>query len=319
MEEMLVPGADGANRVDLVSMLQKVFIQFAAAFIGLKGVDSAAGRDELQRVFRPLPLAHHVRFMKEGKEEAIKSALGAKAEYEQTFVRPSLDAIRAMLAEAEARDGADAVHHSVLVLVAQLADPAYSNYDFVVADAIGLLIGAIDTSTHTVTNTVDDLLRWFEEHPEDRTRRTDVDFLNSAMEETLRLRTSPPVLGRIAAEDITLSNGKEIAKGQPVAIYHSVANRDRSVFGEDADQFNPRRQPLRNVAKYGATFGGGSHMCIGQRVVVGDGSSTGSHAQVLRALFEAGIRKDPDAPPTRLAGEMIKYLTYPVVFDSWPS
>src|SRR5258707_11956343 len=123
---------------------------------------------------------------------------------------------------------------------------------------MGFLIGAIDTSMHRVTNIVDDLLSGFEENREDRSLRTYVVFLNAAMEETLRLRTSPPVLGRIAAGDVTLSNGKEIAKGQPVAIYHSLANRDRSVFGDDADMFNPRRKPLRNVAGYGATFGGGS-------------------------------------------------------------
>jgi hypothetical protein len=166
-------------------------------------------------------------------------------------------------------------------------------------------------------HTVDDLLRWFEKHPEDRALTGDVEFLNAAMEETLRLRTCPPVLGRIAAEDFALANGKEIKKGERVAIYHSLADPDRSVFGEDADEFDARRLPLRNVACYGATFGAGSHMCIGQRAVVGDGSSPGSHAQVLKALFAAGVRRDPDAPPQRLAGEMAKFLAHPVIFDAW--
>lgn len=164
---------------------------------------------------------------------------------------------------------------------------------------------------------MDELLSWFEKHPEDRASTRDVEFLNAAMDERLRLRTSPPVLGRIAAEDFELANGKEIKEGERVAIYHSLANRDRSVFGEDADQFDPRCVPLRNVARYGATFGAGSHMCIGQRVVVGDGSSPGSYAQVLKALLAAGVRGDPEAPPQRLAGEMAKFLAYPVIFDAW--
>jgi cytochrome P450 len=317
MQEVLVRDAPGFPcRADLVAMLQKVFLAFAAEIIGLQGIDTTAGRDELQRVFRPLPMAHHVRFMKDGKEAAIEAALQAKAEYVERFVKPSLEAVRAHLAEHGGKEGE--LHSSVITLVAELADPAWENSDYAIADAIAFLIGAVDTSTHLVTHTVDELTRWFAAHPDEATLKGDLDFLNAAMEETLRLRTSPPVLGRIAAVDVTLANGKQIKKGQPVAIFHATANRDSSVFGADADEFNPRRHPLRNVAGYGAAFGGGSHLCIGLRVVVGDGNSTGSHARVLKALFEAGIQPDPDSPPTRLDGEMAKFFSYPVLFTDRP-
>lgn len=316
MNEVLASKAPGAPfRADLVAMLQKVFLAFAAEIVGLQGIDTTAGRDELQRVFRPLPMAHHVRFMKDGKEAAIEAALQAKAEYVERFVKPSLDSVRAHLAEHGGQEGE--LHSSVVTLVAGLADPAWENIDYAIADAIAFLIGAVDTSTHLVTHTVDELSRWFAAHPEDLTLRGDLDFLNAAMEETLRLRASPPVLGRIAAEEVTLANGKQIKHGQPVAIFHATANRDRSVFGADADEFNPRRQPLRNIARYGASFGGGSHLCIGLRVVVGDGNDTGSHARVLKALFDAGVEPDPESPPTRLEGEMAKFFSYPVVFNVW--
>jgi cytochrome P450 len=318
MEEVVVRDSPGQTfRADLVALLQKVFLAFAAEIVGLKGIDSREGRDELQRVFRPLPMAHHVRFLKEGKEAAIDAALAAKQEYVERFVKPSLEAVRKHIARHSAGGDVDAFHASVLSLVAERADPAYENSDYAIADAIAFLIGAVDTSTHLVTHTVDELTRWFAGHPEDLQLRSDLDFLNAAMEETLRLKASPPVLGRIAAEDLTLANGKHIKQGQPVAIYHALANRDPSIFGPNADEFDPRRQPLRKVAGYGASFGGGSHMCIGQRVVVGDGQVTGSHARVLRELFEAGIQPDPESPPTRLEGEMAKFYSYPVLFTEW--
>jgi cytochrome P450 len=316
MAEVLVrDSADEPYRADLVAMLQKVFLAFGAEIVGLQGIDTTDGRDELHRVFRPLPMAHHVRFLKDGKEEAIEAAIEAKNEYFERFVKPSLEAVRAHLAEHGGKEGE--LHASVVTLVAELKDPAWENSDYVVADAIAFLIGGVDTSTHLVTHTVDELTRWFAAHPEDLRLRGDLDFLNSAMEETLRLRASPPVLGRLAGEDLTLANGKQIKKGEHVAIFHATANRDRSVFGADADEFNPRREPLRNVSGYGASFGGGSHMCIGLRVVVGDGNDTGSHARVLKALFEAGIKPDPDSPPTRLEGDMAKFYSYPVLFTDW--
>jgi cytochrome P450 len=312
MEETLIrdPAAE-IYRVDLVAMLQRSFLQFAAAVIGLKNVDTAARREELQTVFRPLPLAHHVRFMKEGKEAAIEAAVASRNQYVAGFVAPALEDIRAhMKAHGE-------VSESLLGLVAQLADPAWENENYAMADAIAFLIGSVDTSTHSVAQTVYELTRWFEDHPDELERRNDVEFLNAALEEALRLRTSPPVLGRIAAADLTLANGKTIKKGQPVAVFHARANRDRSVFGDDADEFNPLRKRLRKVTGYGAAFGGGSHMCIGLRVVVGDEQATGSHAQVLKAFFEAGIQDDPTAAPTRLEGEMVKFLAYPVIFTNW--
>jgi cytochrome P450 len=293
-------------------MLQKVFLQFAAAVIGLKGVDTPSGRDELQTAFRSLPLAHLVRFMTQGREAAIEASIASRNDYGARFVTPSLDDVRAQIAAN------GSVAESLLSLVAQLTDPAWENRDYAMSDAIAFLIGSVDTSTHGVVQTVHELSRWFAAHPEEIKRREDIGFLNRALEEALRLRVSSPVLGRIAAEDFVLANGKAIKKGQPVAIYHSLANRDRSVFGHDADEFNPHREPMRNVSRYGVAFGAGSHMCIGQRIVVGADAMTSSHAQVLRALFAAGISPDPAEEPTLLEGQMVvRFVKFPVIFTTW--
>ena len=62
MSEVLVRDSpEGPFRADLVAMLQKVFLAFGAEIVGLQGIDTAKGRDELHRVFRPLPEAPWIR------------------------------------------------------------------------------------------------------------------------------------------------------------------------------------------------------------------------------------------------------------------
>jgi hypothetical protein len=38
-------------------------------------------------------------------------------------------------------------------------------------------------------------------------------------------------------------------------------------------------------------------MCFGMPVIVGSDGVNGSHVQVLKALFTAGVRRDPANPP----------------------
>jgi hypothetical protein len=46
-------------------------------------------------------------------------------------------------------------------------------------------------------------------------------------------------------------------------------NRDRSVFGDDAEEFDPRRTTPDGVPGYGLSFGSGMHACIGQDLAAG--------------------------------------------------
>jgi hypothetical protein len=58
---------------------------------------------------------------------------------------------------------------------------------------------------------------------------------------------------------------------------------------------------------YGLTFGAAPHMCIGKRIVVGVKGEGGSHVDILRLLFEAGVRLDPDRQPVRMSSCLTKF------------
>jgi cholest-4-en-3-one 26-monooxygenase len=53
-------------------------------------------------------------------------------------------------------------------------------------------------------------------------------------------------------------HGVTISPGDVVALFFQAANRDRTVFGDDADEFVPERTPNPHVA-----FGFGPHFCLG--------------------------------------------------------
>ncbi|KAJ7145317.1 cytochrome P450 [Mycena crocata] len=113
-------------------------------------------------------------------------------------------------------------------------------------------------------------------------------ILNALIKEILRLYSTVPQTERVAAKDsvlplsepITTASGKIITeipvkKGQHLVIAISSYHRLPSVWGEDAEQFNPLRWLDGNVAAAGASIGPysnlfvlvirGSRTCIGWR------------------------------------------------------
>jgi cytochrome P450 len=94
------------------------------------------------------------------------------------------------------------------------------------------------------------------------------------------------VFGRNASRDVTL-HGREIHKGDIVALGFSAANRDPAIF-ECPDEVRLDRSPNRHL-----TFGAGPHLCAGA------GVARMELAVTLEALLESsiGISPDPDNHP----------------------
>jgi hypothetical protein len=186
-----------------------------------------------------------------------------------------------------------------------------------------LFAASVGTSTQSIVHTLDLLQDWFAAHPEDLADVTDSTFLLNALCEVIRMRAPfSPYTTRRSNTDAELSDGTRIHDGQELHIEWVRANRDTEVFGEDANDFNPRRpEPQNGFNRYGLGFGMGTHQCYGLRVVVGNDGKGGAHVELLRKLMAAGVRPDPDSLPTQLKKDMNKfsvediprYLSYPVL------
>lgn len=145
-------------------------------------------------------------------------------------------------------------------------------------------------------------------------------LLQQFVHESLRLHPASPVSLRHALADITLRSGIVIAAGDTVSIDVEAANRDPTVFGDDADQFRPGRDLADGATPWGLSFGHGAHACLGQELAGGiemgadglDHHLLGSIAVMAAILLAAGVQPDPAAPP------VVDSSTTRVVFERYP-
>ncbi|MBA3741439.1 cytochrome P450 [Sporichthya sp.] len=326
------PDADGRYRANLNPFCDRLFLHFAAKFVGLVGLDTDDQMERLRTLVSPITAAFSSAFY-DNRAEIHAAALDAKAKYIEEYYYPSLEAQRLALKEKDAAGpDADPEPMNFLQLVASGAHPDYLDEQQAIRESLILFNASVGTSTQTIINCVADLSAWLEEHPGDRVRCEDDKFLFAAMEESLRLRSPfAPYLFRLAARDTRIGD-QDVIKGQEVHISIPAANRDTAVWGPDAAAFNPLRTTPGDLRAYGLGFSVGPHQCLGQRVVMGSDGTGGAHLRVLSRLFAVGVRPDPDNPPAILprsakvvqptddAGEpidVVRWTSFPVVFDRW--
>jgi cytochrome P450/NADPH-cytochrome P450 reductase len=94
-------------------------------------------------------------------------------------------------------------------------------------------------------------------------------YVGQILDETLRLWPTAPGFTRYPLTDTTLGGRYPLPEGSSVIVLTPMLHRDRSVWGDDAEQFNPdhfapeRRQELPPHAFY--PFGAGERACIGRQ------------------------------------------------------
>lgn len=114
--------------------------------------------------------------------------------------------------------------------------------------------------------------------------RADRSLLRPAIEEAIRWEAPLTFIQRRAAVDTTVG-GVEIPAGSDLTVGLGSANRDESVWGETADQFDLHREPKHHVA-----FATGPHMCLGMHL------ARTEMQLAMNALFDRlpNLRLDPD-------------------------
>lgn len=237
----------------------------------------------------------------------VKQALVSFAEQ---FGHPSIarrDEALAALERGELTEE-DLPHDILAALVRRRADPDLELHDdfLIVREAATYLQGGTHTSSQTVINTIDLLFDAVDAHPDwwDRVK-TDRAFAQRCIHETLRLRPTTPKAKRRAEADTRVGD-VEIPAGALVVLDLHTANRDVSLFGQDAEYFNPDREVDGAAQRWGLSFGGGPHICPGRKVAGGlpqtsvDGTLPPNHLHGLVALMlQAVVRADPQRHPTK--------------------
>jgi cytochrome P450 len=265
-------------------------------------------------------LAHYT-----GDREAKRAEIEAKVdEFDVEFVTPSLRRREALLAAGE-----DLPKDVLSVLLAN-EDSLHLPHDVIVREVAFYLLAGAHTSATALTRVMHNVFTWLESHPEDgELVRTDRLFVQRCTHETVRLQPSSPVGMRWALDDVELKSGRSIAKGDKVVLDLLSINRDQTVFGADADDFDPHRMTPDNVPPWGLSFGSGMHACIGQDLAAGliarsDANSEdatqsrifGLVPEAVQILFDHGIKPDPNDPPEMDASTTRPYFgRYPVLLS----
>lgn len=314
------PGSDGAVRTDLLGFGNRLNIELAAAVAGVDGAEDEQTAQALLRINQVIALAASQTNLELlygiPKKGFLEPALEAKREFQERFFNPSLERRRRLLEDvaADRRPESD-LPQDVMTLIAAHADPNWVDDGVAVREILLVMRAVVSSSTQAMLWTVEDLNTWLPEHPEDEALLTDDAFLIGAINDSLRFHPANPGFIRVALDDVTLSTGRRLERGQMIAIRADEAARDATLFGEDADRFNPRRQVGPGVYPYGLAFASGRHMCFGLPLVVGNRGMDGMLVHTLKALYGAGMRPDPERQPTLVEGlAQERFESYPVVF-----
>ncbi len=318
--ETLAPDL-AAGRSELVDLGHRMMMNLAAL---TAGVDRPLGTvEETHRLYDYLrlfiegaTLAHYT-----GDRDAKRAEVAAGlAAFDAEFVTPSLGRRQSALERGEE------LPRDVLSILVANEDQLHLTHDVIVREVAFYLLAGAHTSATALTRVTHNIFKWLDAHPEDADLvRTDRWLVQRCTHETVRLQPSSPVAMRWALADIELKSGRHIPEGAKVIIDLLAVNRDRSVFGDDAEEFDPHRTTPDGVPPYGLSFGSGMHACIGMDLAAGlahDGADAatdhlfGLVPGAVQALFDAGVRPDPDEPATMDESTTRPYFgRYPVIFD----
>jgi len=142
------------------------------------------------------------------------------------------------------------------ILVNSEVDGQRMSDDEIVFETLLILIGGDETTRHTLSGGVEQLLR----HPAQwHALVADPDLVPGAVEEMLRWTSPVKNMARTVMRDNEF-HGTQLREGEKMLLLFESANLDEAVFG-DPENFRIDRDPNSHLA-----FGFGTHFCLGNQL-----------------------------------------------------
>lgn len=173
---------------------------------------------------------------------------------------------------------------------------------------LGNLILLIVGGNDTTRNSMSAYAYGLSQFPDERAKlEADPSLIPNAVQEIIRWQTPLSHMRRTATRDTELM-GQTIREGDKLAMWYVSANRDRSVFGDDADRIVVDRPNARRHL----AFGHGIHRCVGARL------AELQIAVLLEEMAKRRLRVNVTGAPTRVAACFVHgYRKLPVVVERY--
>jgi cytochrome P450 len=307
----LMPEVVAAGRCDLVEFGYRITMNLTADFAGIDRPErSVRETEELLGLVRTFGEGATMVHTTRDKDELRAEVRAALAHFDARFLQPSIARRQVLIARHERGELAEeALPRDVLTVLLRNEDRLELPADVLCREIAFYLQAGSHSTANSTTHAMHNIFQWLHAHPEDRRRVLDDPlFLQRCVHESLRLHPASPVSWRKPVCPMQLRDGVEVSTDDRIEIDLWTANRQKDVFGADADRYNPHRRVAQGHEPFGLTFGVGVHTCLGRDLdggLVPRGSvDPASHqygivALLVKALLDAGAAPDPADPPER--------------------
>ena len=313
-----------SGKMDLVDFGFRVLLNLTADFSGIDRPNKSKNETEtllkLLKIFASGATLHHSTRDHEEVKSEVRDAL---KEFDKNFLTPSIERREAIIKKGRSEDLPNDILTVLLVNDNQLNMP----YDVLQREIAFYLLAGAQTSIHSLVHVFHEIHSWLKENPErEDDIKNDPIFVQKCFLESTRLHPSSPVALRKPVCPVQLPGNKNANVDDSVVIDLYNSNRDKKIFGSDAEKFNPDRETPNGQNLYGLSFGLGMHSCIGRNLAAGVNSKSdtdpnnhhyGTVTMIMRKLISCDAIPDiNNSPKMDEKTKRPNWGYYPITFSA---
>ena len=312
------------GKMDLVDYGFRVLLNLTADFSGVDRPEKTKKETEtllnLLKIFASGATLHHSTRDHEEVKEEVRNAL---ENFDEQFLKPSIERRKNLIRKKDFEN----LPSDILTVLLVNEDDLNLPYDVLQREIAFYLLAGAQTSIHSLVHVFHEIHDWIKNNPEEKLKlKDDPIFVQKCFLESTRLHPSSPIALRKPVCPVKLPDDKDAELGDSIVIDLYNSNRDKKVFGDDADKFNPYREPPSGQNLYGLSFGLGMHSCIGRNLAAGVNSKPdtdpnnhhyGTVTMILRELISRNAIPDPkDTAKMDDKTKRPNWGYYPIIFSS---